>query len=275
MSDLYQLNSKPRYGAILNARDPLRVGLVGFWPFLDGAGFADEIITGQATDANNASANYAWVQGVQGPGLKFNLAAPPVLTLRHASFDSGSNCTVLVWFNFAGFQPASPFISALWSDATTTGAMKQFFRMGDAGIANNLLQVIYSQNQKANTTTAMTTGWHCVGMVMGPNVAGFVTQTGWIDGTQVVSQTRNIISNVTSASVFGQDAAAPGREPSGVLQAVGIWSRALPAQAIQAIAPNPWQLLAAPASFQQVLVRGPARLVRRTLFTRSGSRSVA
>jgi hypothetical protein len=221
---------KPPQNTPINASSELANGLVSFVPCNDGSNYPLDVVTGnRATYGGSGVAAQTWAATPSGIGFTSVLSTGQSLSVPfRTAIDCGQNLTVAFWFNYTSFQTGTPFISGIWNASNNT-----LFRLGDSTISPQSLEIVYNSTLKANSSTLAQLGMNCLVMTLSspsPGV-GNVSQTGYLNGVLVTTQSHAYVANSTTIPQLFTDGFT-ARRPGGQLLAYGVWNYALPANLI-------------------------------------------
>ncbi len=230
---------KPPYGTQIDWSNPITERMLVYIPANDGAGLPQNLANQRACALNSGSLPTWNAKGMVSP-----LASGPIVTVQKVSYDSGSNLTVAVVFNFAALQTSAPLISALWSDNNN------LLRVGDA-TTKDCVNSVYNGGHQVSAGIVQPTGAQCIALSLGPLVSSNLVSTMYLNGLPVNTQSFAGGSNTANSSFLWSDGnGTNGRTPSGSLVAFALWARCLTAAEIQSWGNNPWQVIKFPRMTQ-------------------------
>jgi hypothetical protein len=268
VSDLYQYTARPPYGAKLNRRHPLLTGFLGFYAINEGGGIYATDLSGVLNLKAQGYSSNPWIRGVDTAIDALNSASfyGTVPTALQVSYPITMACGVR-----AISTPVNqlPFAGVYSTNSTTTRLVSI------EGVNNTNITVYGGGSSNPLTVSGITLGTDqvCSAVADGSSI------TAYIGGVQkgTISASYSLTWTSTSTFALGWWPGIAARTGEAYIYWAAWWNRALTPGAhlyigssINAI----WQLFTPPRAGQYRPAVGTAPLMRRTLYSRTGSRMV-
>jgi hypothetical protein len=271
VSDLYQLTTKPPYGALIVRRHPITKGLLGFYPLNEGGGLvASDAMQGALGLTPQAySGESPWAMAL-GAAANFHNAGS-FRGVLPAAFQPGLPITLAVAFRIIGSPSASFPVWSVFSTNSSTGRVVSLEMptttsiTGVAGgIVNTAAGSAFSTNQDIVVSCSFASGNTVLYYNGNQNAASAATYS--------------LTYSATSTLAIGYQPGLGARNGQGYVYWTAWWNRTLTAAEhlfVGSSINSVWSIFQASRGYQYQPSIAVAPLFRRTQFPRVGSRSVA
>ena len=251
--------TKPPVGTPLNKAHRLNHGLMGYWPFWEGAGIGARDISGN--NNHGTLTNFPinpWTGGKYGGALRFDAVDDYVDIPDSAALSPIDAMTVSHWFYDTTLTANQATISK-WNHATDTSWT---FVMNQDSAGQIKFFIATSKTSTGNFATLTATGmfsanqWTHVAAVYQGNQGGVDNTNNlkmYINGVFVTTTPNGSLPNSltdTAASVRFGNIQNLGFPWNGLIDDVRIYNRALSAVEIQALAADPFCMYETESKFR-------------------------